>query len=169
MSTEAATRARWPRVDLRFWSNVAIAPGCWLWKGRTQKGYGYFEVRGRAMRAHRFSYELHFGDVPPGLGVLHTCDTPGCVRPDHLYAGTQLDNARDRDTRGRGAPPPLSRLGLTRADVQRARAMWRAGHLARDVAKHFGVERHCMSRALKGVGRYGRVRGAVALKRGGFR
>ena len=86
----------------RFWEKVNKTDKCWLWTGgKASDGYGSFNYDG-GQRAHRFSWELHFGKIPSGLLVLHHCDTPGCVRPDHLFLGTQADNAKDMWRKGRG-------------------------------------------------------------------
>ena len=70
--------------------------GCWLWTGAYfEKGYGVFRFQYRNYRAHRFAYELYKGQVPNDLFVLHKCDTPECVNPNHLFLGTQTDNIRD--------------------------------------------------------------------------
>jgi hypothetical protein len=82
----------------RFWANVEKHDkGCWLWigNGKHKFGYGKIYVDGRHMNAHRFSYELHNGPIPDGLWVLHHCDVPECVRPDHLFLGTGGDNIHD--------------------------------------------------------------------------
>lgn len=90
----------------RFWSKTIPEPnsGCWLWTAATTpRGYGVFHAgQGRgASRAHRIAYELTMGPVPDGLLVLHRCDNPSCVNPDHLYVGTHRDNADDREARSR--------------------------------------------------------------------
>lgn len=98
-----------PRGSLeeRFASHVApeAITGCWLWLGKPDKhGYGRINVGGRAGKAqfaHRVSWELHRGSIPNGMGVLHHCDTPSCVNPDHLFIGTQSDNMRDARAKGR--------------------------------------------------------------------
>lgn len=70
--------------------------GCWLWTGAfLASGYG-------VLKAHRASVLLHHGPFDDALWVLHKCDTPACVNPDHLFLGTALDNARDRVRKGRG-------------------------------------------------------------------
>lgn len=87
-------------VEERFWSHVLKTDGCWFWTAKINK-YGYGEMRigshadetRRMITAHRLSYILHFGE--PRDQVLHTCDEPRCVRPDHLYDGTHEDNMRD--------------------------------------------------------------------------
>lgn len=90
----------------RFWSRVRKTENCWLWTGyiqdKTQRGgYGALKVNGKCQRAHRFSYELHYGSIPPGLVVMHKCDKPPCVRPDHLMLGTPKDNVHDAMHKGR--------------------------------------------------------------------
>lgn len=88
-----------------FWT------GCWLWTASTdQKGYGHLRHGGKDFKAHRLSYEYHIGPIPEGEGfhgtcVMHKCDNPSCVNPDHLELGSNLDNimdmrAKDRDSKG---------------------------------------------------------------------
>lgn len=75
--------------------------GCWLWTGATAKGYGVFGLNGRLQLAHRVSYAADVGPIPAGAQVLHDCDEPRRVRPDHLKAGSRSNNMRDRSARGR--------------------------------------------------------------------
>lgn len=90
-------------AEVRFWRYVIKQPdGCWLFTKVWAGGYGYFKrSTWRPVRAHRFSWELHNGPIPKGLYILHKCDKPACVNPDHLYAGTQKDNMRDCKERRR--------------------------------------------------------------------
>jgi hypothetical protein len=107
------------------------SPGCWEWPGtRNWYGYGQLQIDGRTLRAHRVSWERHVGPIPPGLFVLHRCDNPPCVRPDHLFLGTQADNMADKMRKGREAHAgPLTPLRgeqvgtskLTQADVDAIR------------------------------------------------
>jgi hypothetical protein len=71
--------------------------GCWLWMGApTNKGYGQTTFMGKKnVFVHRASYFLHKGEIPAGMCVLHHCDTPACINPDHLYLGTKSDNSLD--------------------------------------------------------------------------
>jgi len=76
--------------------------GCWLGTGTvTVRGYGQISVGGKNRRAHRAAFEAENGPIPAGLMVRHKCDTPPCVNPDHLLVGTNDDNVRDREERGR--------------------------------------------------------------------
>lgn len=79
--------------------------GCWLWLGspRGANGYGRIVVDGVVNPAHRFSWTLHYGPIPPDKYVLHRCDTPLCVNPDHLFLGTHKDNSDDKVKKGRQA------------------------------------------------------------------
>lgn len=103
-----------------FWRQVDTSgDGCWEWQGyRLPRGYGHFA----SSSAHRRSWELTNGPIPEGRWVLHHCDNPPCVRPDHLYAGTASDNAQDRERRGRGNHPtgPLAGGGRPRETCLRA-------------------------------------------------
>lgn len=85
----------------RFFKHVDKTDACWLWIGAKSRGYGYFRVFGKSVRAHHFSWETRYGKIPEKLCVLHKCDVPACVNPDHLFLGTQIDNIRDRDQKGR--------------------------------------------------------------------
>jgi hypothetical protein len=76
--------------------------GCWIWAAKTYpNGYGRFYIGRRDYLAHRAAYLLLIGDIPDGMDVLHRCDTPACVNPDHLLAGTAVDNLKDAREKGR--------------------------------------------------------------------
>ena len=98
----------------RFHSKYVKADGCWEWTAGKQHGYGHFKVpippserldaaRQTKWQAHRLAWEIHVGPIPDGLFVLHSCDNPGCVNPDHLFLGTQADNMDDCKAKGRKA------------------------------------------------------------------
>lgn len=87
----------------KFFMRVEKTDSCWNWVGPTRKGYGSIWVDGKNVRVHRASWVLKFGEIPSGLLVLHKCDNPSCVNPDHLYIGTQKDNMKDKVDRNRCA------------------------------------------------------------------
>lgn len=75
---------------------------CWEWSGgRTRAGYGQFYFRGYRDYAHRISYQIYVGIIPERKGILHKCDNPCCVNPNHLFPGTQKDNGQDMVSKGR--------------------------------------------------------------------
>ena len=96
----------------RFLKKIIPEPnsGCWLWDGASSGGYGRIGIGSRSdgtrksVLATKVSFELHKGTLPNGLQVLHICDTPSCVNPDHLYAGTRSQNMQDAWDRGRQPP-----------------------------------------------------------------
>lgn len=89
-----------------FWSHVDKKDNdsCWNWKASCyHNGYGAFTIKRRSQKAHRVSWMIHFGEIPKGLNVLHRCDNPSCVNPNHLFLGTCDDNNKDRARKGRSA------------------------------------------------------------------
>lgn len=88
----------------RFERNVERLPwsGCWLWVGCTNSsGYGTICVDRKMVNAHRFSWAMHNGPIAPGAHVLHRCDVPSCVNPDHLFLGDRQANFKDARAKGR--------------------------------------------------------------------
>ncbi len=100
-------------VEDRFWSKVAIGDGCWEWRARrNDSGYGQFRLDGKIQHASRVAWVLTHGAIPPETPhVLHNCpdgDNPACVRPSHLWLGTNADNVADKVAKGRA--PVASRF-----------------------------------------------------------
>lgn len=89
----------------RLWARVDISDasdGCWEWTGnRDPNGYGRIGIGQTPVLVHRLSWELAYGPLPEGACVLHRCDNPPCVRPDHLFLGDRADNMRDAVSKGR--------------------------------------------------------------------
>lgn len=137
----------------RFWSYVKKGSDCWEWSGsRSPFGYGRMNIRGVIVMAHRFSMALKLGrPLIKGESVLHSCDNPPCVRPEHLRIGTQKDNAADREDRGRGNQPRGSRNGKTifaEDEIVRIKHMLKSGKLNKgQIADIF----ECSRSAIEGI------------------
>lgn len=125
---------------------------CWLWRGSTDRGgYGILKAEGRRFLAHRVAYELAHG-APLGV-VRHTCDTPACQNPAHLRDGTQADNVRDREQRGRSTRLRGEANGmakLTEAQVREVRAAYAAGEPIAAIARRYGRNRQTIAACAKG-------------------
>lgn len=143
----------------RFWSKATKGEGCWLWAaavGNPPRGepYGQFWWRRRMTPAHRVAWELTNGPIPAGMKVLHRCDATRCVRPDHLFLGTQADNIADMDAKGRRVVVRGTRHGraaLSEADIASIRERRRSGETVSSLARAMGVARKTISRAAVGV------------------
>ena len=117
--------------------------GCWEWVGHKNiRGYGMQRFGSKAEFAHRKSYKLHRGEIPNGLCVLHKCDNPGCVNPDHLWLGTIQDNnldcvRKDRHSKGEGRPG----CKLKEKDVLEIRDLHQSGKLsAKEISIMFDLD-----------------------------
>jgi hypothetical protein len=131
----------------RFWEKVdkSSESGCWIWMGALSgSGYGHIRV-GRSceghIRAHRYSYILHRGEIADGMSVLHICDNRRCVNPYHLFLGTNVDNMRDKVNKGRqarGSDIGISRL--TESEVLCIRREYETGEYTyKRLGQKFGV------------------------------
>lgn len=131
----------------KFWSQVERRgdDDCWLWNGYCDDfGYGNIVEGGRNSRrwkAHRLSYSLLVGD-PGSLCVLHECDVPACVNPNHLFLGTRTDNAQDKVSKGRQRGPKGEahpKAKLTAGQVRTIRRRYASGVLRSVLAREYGV------------------------------
>ena len=122
----------------RFWGQVDKTGPCYVWTGaRIPQGYGYIGISGKSVRAHRVSWEIHNGEIPDGLWVLHRCDNPSCVRPDHLFLGTNSDNMNDCASKGRmrlGEKHHKAKLSWEKVEMIRS-----STKTQKELAKEFGV------------------------------
>jgi len=126
----------------RFWEKVNVTETCWLWiAGCDPHGYGTFSRRrSEAVYAHRFAYELAYGAFDESLGVLHRYDNPPCVRPDHLFLGTNTENMADKTAKGRqrrGEQQPNALLD--ESQVREIRRRHAGGESYTALATEYGV------------------------------
>jgi DNA-binding CsgD family transcriptional regulator len=140
----ALNAARRRPLAERFWSRVHKNRGCWIWSGsRNRRGYGTINYDGnRPALTHRVAWELTNGPIPEGMHVLHRCDNPACVRIDHLFLGTDLDNVRDMDRKGRRVN---ANQRLSPEQVDEIRQMLGVAS-QRSIAEKFGVDQSTISR-----------------------
>lgn len=126
----------------RFNSKVRITPGCWHWTGALSGlRYGGLKHEGKVLKAHRLSFELAHGPVPDGMQVLHRCDRPTCVNPDHLWLGTHLDNMRDMFAKKRRRAPLGELNGRAKLTAEQAAAIRADSRSVAELSKAFGVSK----------------------------
>lgn len=151
----------------RFWGKVNKLDNvsCWEWRTPTRtNGYGVMTISGKNHRAHRLSWLLAHGPIPPGEGyhgtcVLHRCDNPPCVNPAHLFLGTTGDNSRDTMAKGRNIfqlRPELIALGheaatkISQAQVAEIKAARAEGKTNVSLARQYGIHVDTISRIING-------------------
>lgn len=137
--------------DQAFWSKVRKSDlGCWEWTGATIDGrYGQAWKTGRHILAHRAAWELHFGPVPAGLEVCHSCDNGLCVRPDHLFLGTHQDNMDDMRDKGRSTRGERAgNAKLTAAMVADIRRRFASGESQSAIGRELGIHSSVICRAV---------------------
>lgn len=138
---------------VRLMSKVRKTDTCWLWTGSVSDfGYGWFYMNGLTLNAHRAMWILTKGD-PGSLCVLHTCDIPACVNPDHLFLGTKNDNNQDKIRKGRHIAASGSNHGmskLTKEQVSTIKFLLSIGITHGRIAKQFGVGRTCITEIARG-------------------
>lgn len=139
----------------------SYATGCWLWSGARLKppsmGYGMIKVDRKQRLVHRVSYQVYIGRIPDGFVVMHKCDNPACINPEHLTAGTQAENLADCRAKKRTRPATGDRHGskknpacvrrgerhgmakLKTGDVVRIKSLLKEGVMQKHIAEMFGV------------------------------
>lgn len=144
----------------RFWKKVDVlsVDECWEWKGFCSP-YGYFkDSPTTSTSAHIFSYKIHFGEIPDGMFVCHSCDNPPCVNPNHLFLGTPLDNMRDKIQKGRARyNPPIGNnrkmIKIRDEDIPIIKMKRLSGISCIDLGKEYGVDRGHILRIINGTRR----------------
>ena len=156
-----------PRKPLeeRFWEKVEKGKEneCWEWQGARSVGYGTIGSGGKngnILKAHRVSWEIHNGKIPKGSHygttcILHRCDNPPCVNPNHLFLGTHKENMNDRDKKGRAADTRGNNNGsakLTEEVVKILRALYKNRDITYvELGKEFGIHKVTVRKAVTGI------------------
>lgn len=147
------------RAVKRFWEQVEKSDGCWVWTGCkiNKEGYGGQRIRGVLYPTHRLSWILRNGPIPQGLQVLHHCDNPPCVNPDHLFIGTIGDNMKDKAAKGRAVNTPQVgvvhwKARLTELDVKHIRELRTTTDMTmRDIGEAYGITKEHVFNILKRI------------------
>lgn len=142
-------------IEDRFWRKVQKTSGCWLWTGFCMRsGYGKIRRGGKGqglLLAHRLSYEMHHGPIGPRMFVMHTCDNPRCVNPDHLKQGTPQDNMLDMISKGRKVVPIGDGHFSCRLDAKKVRYIRSSNETSVALAEKFGVNPSAISNVRNGI------------------
>jgi hypothetical protein len=160
-------------VRRRFMAKVVQGPGCWSWTGfaQTRGGRARMRIKNRIYYAYRVAYALEHGSLPENLGIFHRCDNPACVRPDHLFAGTQADNVADMDGKGRRKNSPRygldhHKVTVTDEQVAWAVAMYRSGRMTQTaIGQALGVKQQTVSGWVHGEVRNTTAKGRLIAAR----
>jgi hypothetical protein len=126
--------------------------GCWIWMGATngERGYGSVNIGKKLVGAHRLSWEIHNGSIPKGQHVLHKCDTPLCVNPEHLFLGTHTDNMRDKYRKRREGDWRGTRNGKARLTSDDVRTIRNSSLSQAELSRRIGVSPATINHVLRG-------------------
>lgn len=139
-ATEGDFLARLKGLHDRFWSNVEKTDSCWLWTACcNQKGYGQFSIDGHRYPASRVAFFLSGQLIPEGYMILHSCDNPPCVNPEHLRSGTAKENAQDAVSRGRYRAGRNPRHKLTDRQIDEICGRVAGGETCRAIGPEYGI------------------------------
>lgn len=129
--------------------NLDPTTGCWLWSGAvSSNGYGNVNHGGKWFSVHRLYYWLHYGDIPEGILVCHSCDNKQCVNPSHLWLGTNKDNSQDMSRKGRTG----LRSKLGESDYGDVFQLYTMGISQRELAKRYNLSQSGVSTILTRIG-----------------
>lgn len=136
----------------RLRSSVRLShTGCLEWtEARDTKGYGRIAFEGKWQHAHRLSYEFLVAPIPEGLCIMHRCDNPCCINPDHLTPGTKADNARDKVMKGRQRRHHGDNNPNARLTADAVRAIRESKEMGITLASLYGVTPTSISDARRG-------------------
>jgi len=126
----------------RFWKNIDKQSDdkCWNWIGKLSKGgYGNFWIKDLSDKAHRISWFINYGELPPKIFVCHHCDNRKCVNPKHLFLGTSSDNNKDRAKKGRSAKPIWCIPKLNNEQKEELIKRYLNGESQRKLAKFYNI------------------------------
>lgn len=155
----------WGEVHDRFMAKVLIGDECWMWTAaKDRDGYGVFHFERHQQRANRMAWMLFIAPLSDRLQVLHTCDVSGCVRPSHLFLGTNLDNVADRQVKKRspeGESHPARvrperlrfKCKISESTVAEVRRRYIAGENQQQIADRFGISNQQVSNIVRGASR----------------
>lgn len=125
-------------IEERFWENVQKTESCWIWTGLKQSGKGYGKIwisKRKCEGAHRLSLIIHGKELPPHCVVMHLCDNPSCVNPDHLQIGSHRDNQIDKVIKGRQAKgEKQGHSSLAEIEVKAMKHLFKLGWRVTDIA-----------------------------------
>ena len=143
------------RLIERFVNSYLPEPntGCWLWNDKTNdKGYGIFTIGLSNIGAYRLSYYLYKGLIPPKMAVCHSCDTPSCVNPDHLWVGSHADNMADASSKNRMHPGEKNgACKLQEAQVLEIVSLYKTNNYTRQqLSNMFSIGQSTIGRILTG-------------------
>lgn len=141
-------------LEQRFWSKVdkngpiirEELGECWLWDAaRLDNNYGVLWLNGRNVNAHRISYLISRGYIDDTLPVLHRCDNPPCIRPEHLFQGTYSDNMYDKELKGRGMRGRTHDGMITPIQALEIYSRYKSGERSADICKDYDISRQYVS------------------------